>query len=59
MSHAAYATLSGALVASAWFVLNPLNLGQVTAAAAGFVVGVVVYLGIAIVDSLSERRTGA
>lgn len=51
-SHLSYAVLSGLLVGGAWAFLTPfseyLNVGPVSHAGAGFVVGVAVYTGIAV-----------
>lgn len=49
MSHVVYAMTSGLLVAASWVALTPFpNLEVVQHAAAGFVVGFIVYVFIAV-----------
>lgn len=58
-SHVLYAVLSGTLVAGAWAVVQPLPLDLVPTVGAGYVLGVAVYAGIAVLHAWEQSRTNA
>lgn len=62
-NHLPYAVVSGLLVAGAWVFTTPLseilNIGPVEHAGGGFVLGVFMYVVIAVAHAADKRRASA